>query len=90
MTGGEPLIDRQFVESYTYAWDLGMMISISTNASRLWRPEILELLGNRPAYRLTISVYGATADSYDTLVRRRGAFDNFTGDSSPAARPGCR
>jgi organic radical activating enzyme len=77
MTGGEPLIDRLFMESYAYAWDLGMMISISTNASRLWRPEILQLLSSRPCYRLTISVYGATADSYDALVRRRGAFAKF-------------
>jgi MoaA/NifB/PqqE/SkfB family radical SAM enzyme len=53
------------------------MISISTNASRLWKPEILNLLRERPAYHLTISVYGAAADSYDALVRRRGAFDKF-------------
>lgn len=77
MTGGEPLIDKLFMESYAYAWDLGMMISISTNASRLWKPEILDLLRKRPAYHITISVYGATAASYDALVRRRGAFDKF-------------
>jgi hypothetical protein len=77
LTGGEPLIDKLFTDTYTYAWDLGMMVSISTNASRLWRPEILDLLRTRPAYRLTISVYGATAERYDTLVRRRGAFDKF-------------
>lgn len=77
LTGGEPLIDRLFSETYAYAWDLGMMVSISTNASRLWRPEILDLLRDRPPYRLTISVYGATADSYDSLVRRRGAYSMF-------------
>jgi hypothetical protein len=77
MTGGEPLIDSLFMDSYAYAWDLGMMISISTNASRLWKPEILDLLRERPAYHITISVYGATAESYDALVRRRGAFDKF-------------
>jgi MoaA/NifB/PqqE/SkfB family radical SAM enzyme len=77
LTGGEPLIDRLFTETYAYAWDLGMMISISTNASRLWKPEILDLLRDRPPYRLTISVYGATAASYDSLVHRRGAFSKF-------------
>jgi MoaA/NifB/PqqE/SkfB family radical SAM enzyme len=77
MTGGEPLIDNLFVETYTYAWDLGMMVAISTNASRLWRPEILDLLSTRRPYHLTISMYGATAASYDALVRRRGAFDKF-------------
>ncbi|MFI5915783.1 radical SAM protein [Dactylosporangium sp. NPDC051541] len=88
MTGGEPLIDRLFVDSYHYAWDLGMMISISTNASRLWRPEILNLLRERPAYHITISVYGATADTYDALVRRRGAFATFHRGITAAAEAG--
>ncbi|WP_432839842.1 radical SAM protein [Dactylosporangium sp. CA-092794] len=90
MTGGEPLVDRLFMESYRYAWDLGMMISLSTNASRLWRPEVLELLRERPAYRITISVYGATAASYDALVRRRGAFDKFHRGITAAAEAGLR
>ncbi|BCJ76976.1 hypothetical protein CS0771_65200 [Catellatospora sp. IY07-71] len=88
LTGGEPLIDKLFTETYTYAWDLGMMISISTNASRLWKPEILDLLRTRPAYHITISVYGATADSYDRLVRRRGAFDKFHRGLAAASEAG--
>lgn len=47
MTGGEPLIDRLFIETYTYAWDLGMMISISTNASTP-RPAIPRVLQHVP------------------------------------------
>jgi uncharacterized Fe-S cluster-containing radical SAM superfamily protein len=77
LTGGEPLIDKLFCPTYARAWDLGMMVSVSTNASRLWKPEILQLLAERPPYHLTISVYGATAASYDALVRRRGAFAQF-------------
>jgi hypothetical protein len=77
LTGGEPLIDKLFCETYAQAWDLGMMVSVSTNGSRLWRPEILELLTSRLPYHLTVSVYGATAASYDALVRRRGAFGRF-------------
>jgi uncharacterized Fe-S cluster-containing radical SAM superfamily protein len=77
LTGGEPLIDRLFVDTYIHAFDLGMMISISSNASRLWRPEILDLLTTRPPYHLTISVYGSTPTSYDALVRRPGAFAKF-------------
>ena len=88
MTGGEPLVDKLFVDSYRYAWDLGMMISISSNASRLWRPEILDLLRERPAYHITISVYGANAASYDALVRRKGAFDKFYRGITAAAEAG--
>ncbi|MGH3923368.1 MAG: radical SAM protein [Pseudonocardiaceae bacterium] len=78
LTGGEPLIDKLFTEVYGLAYELGMMISISTNGSRLHRPQILDLLTTRRPYRVTLSVYGATADSYDGLTRRAGSFKTFT------------
>ena len=77
LTGGEPLIDKLFPQVYSLAWDLGMMIGISSNGSRLHNPEILETLTTRRPYRLTLSVYGATEDSYDGLTRRRGSFRKF-------------
>lgn len=78
LTGGEPTIDHLFPEVYTLAWDLGMMVSILSNGSRLHRPQILELLTGRRPYRITISVYGATEESYDGLTRRRGSFRLFS------------
>jgi organic radical activating enzyme len=77
LTGGEPLIDKLFPRVYSLAWDLGMMIGISSNGSRLNNPEILELLTTRRPYRLTLSLYGATEESYDGLTRRRGSFRKF-------------
>ncbi|MBO2455378.1 radical SAM protein [Actinomadura barringtoniae] len=77
LTGGEPMIDRLFPEVYAHAYDLGMMIDILSNGSRLRVPRVLELLTKRPAHRITVSVYGATTDSYDALTRRPGAFRLF-------------
>jgi MoaA/NifB/PqqE/SkfB family radical SAM enzyme len=77
LTGGEPLIDKLFTEVYSLAYELGMMISISSNGSRLSNPKILQLLTTRHPCRLTVSVYGATAASYDGLTRRRGSFAKF-------------
>jgi MoaA/NifB/PqqE/SkfB family radical SAM enzyme len=77
LTGGEPLIDKLFTEVYSLAYELGMMISISSNGSRLSNPRILQLLTSRRPYRLTLSVYGASAASYDGLTRRRGSFAKF-------------
>lgn len=77
LTGGEPLIDKLFPDVYRLAFELGMMISVSSNGSRLHNPAILDLLTTLPPYRLTISVYGATAASYDSLTRRRGSFAKF-------------
>jgi len=78
LTGGEPLIDKLFPDTYRLAHDLGMMLSISSNGSRLSNTAILDVLLERRPYRLTLSVYGATADSYDGLTRRPGAFAKFT------------
>ncbi len=77
LTGGEPLIDRLFLDVYGLAYELGMMISISSNGSRLSNGRVLDLLASRPPYRITLSVYGATPESYDGLTRRRGSFNAF-------------
>jgi hypothetical protein len=77
LTGGEPLIDPLFAETHAYAWDLGMLIQISSNGSRLDRAKTLDLLTTRRPYRLTLSLYGATAESYDGMTRRRGSFRRF-------------
>lgn len=77
LTGGEPLIDRFFPEVYRLAFDLGMMLSILSNGSRLHAPAIIELLAGRRPHQITVSVYGATAESHEGLTRRRGAFRSF-------------
>jgi molybdenum cofactor biosynthesis enzyme MoaA len=38
ITGGEPTIDKHFTDAYRLAFELGMMLTVSTNGSRLWRP----------------------------------------------------
>ncbi|KWW98535.1 Radical SAM domain protein [Carbonactinospora thermoautotrophica] len=77
LTGGEPLIDRLFPEVYGLAYELGMMLTISSNGSRLHDPKILDLLTTRRPYRVTLSVYGATPEGYDSLTRRPGSFKKF-------------
>ena len=77
LTGGEPLIDPLFAETHARAYDMGMMIQISSNGSRLDQPRTLELLTTRRPYRLTLSLYGATEESYDAMTRRRGSFKRF-------------
>ncbi|MEU6709573.1 radical SAM protein [Streptomyces wuyuanensis] len=78
ITGGEPLIDRHFPLVYQSAQDLGMMVAISSNGSQLHKPAILDLLTRHRPYRLTLSVYGATAETYDGFTRNRGAFERFS------------
>lgn len=90
LTGGEPLIDPLFAETHTYAWDSGMMIQISSNGSRLENTKILDLLTAKRPYRLTLSLYGATEESYDGMTRRRGSFKRFMRGLAAAHEAGLR
>jgi hypothetical protein len=47
----EPLIDSLFAETHARAWDMGMMIMISSNGSRLDQPRTLDLLTKRRPYQ---------------------------------------
>ncbi|WP_414506482.1 radical SAM protein [Streptomyces sp. NEAU-L66] len=73
-TGGEPLIDRDFMDAYALAYRFGMLIEVLTNGSRLHRPEVIEMLRELPPHKVTVSLYGATPDSFDSLTRKPGAF----------------
>lgn len=73
-TGGEPTIDRDFSHSYRTAYGLGMLIEILTNGSRLHRADTIELLSSMPPHKVTVSLYGATAESFDSLTRKPGAY----------------
>ncbi|MFE0374184.1 radical SAM protein [Streptomyces inhibens] len=77
ITGGEPLIDPHFPDAYRMAYELGMQVEILSNGSRLWHPRILQLLTACPPTKLSLSIYGASAETYDGLTRRRGAFQRF-------------
>lgn len=77
ITGGEALVDREFAAAYEYATGLGMMIQISTNGSQLHKPRIQELFAGLRPYRLTVSLYGASEETYNAVTRNRGAFARF-------------
>jgi MoaA/NifB/PqqE/SkfB family radical SAM enzyme len=77
ITGGEPTIDKDFTDAYRLACELGMMVTVSTNGSRLWRRDLLELFTTLPPYRVVISLYGATEEAYDGLTQRRGSYKAF-------------
>ncbi|WP_405777263.1 radical SAM protein [Streptomyces sp. NBC_00859] len=77
LTGGEPMIDKLFPETYRLAYGLGVMVEILTNGSRLAAPRNLALLTRLRPNRITLSLYGATAESYARLTRRRGAYLMF-------------
>lgn len=89
LTGGEPMVDRLYGPVHARAYELGLMIEILTNGSRLDHPAILELLTTYPASRICVSVYGATPDTYDALTRRPGSYRRFRRGLDAALQAGC-
>ncbi|MFE2536277.1 radical SAM protein [Streptomyces sp. NPDC059371] len=90
ITGGEPLIDPDFLESYRLANEMGMQLEILSNGSQLRRDRVLDVLRAYPPTKLTLSLYGATAGTYDAVTRRRGGFDRFREGVHKALAAGLR
>lgn len=74
ITGGEPLLSKNFVETYSYAHSRGFLLVVSTNGSLCDSFEIKSVFSSLPPYRIAISLYGATAQSYEKLTRKVGSF----------------
>ena len=65
-----------------------MMLTVSTNGSRLWRRDLLELFTSLPPYRLVVSLYGASEAAYDGLTQRRGSYKAFRRGIAAAVEAG--
>ncbi|MFF1636014.1 radical SAM protein, partial [Leifsonia sp. NPDC058248] len=76
-TGGEPLIDPDFKPAYRLATELGMMVEILSNGSRLHRPEMIDLFRELPPEKLTLSLYGATLETYEKATRKPHSYKKF-------------
>jgi len=88
ITGGEPLVDPDFEAVYRSAYRSGCLITISTNGSHIER--FSELFSQLPPYRMTISLYGITALSYESLTGISGSYDEFIKGVESAFRLGLR
>ncbi|MDD5597659.1 MAG: radical SAM protein [Victivallaceae bacterium] len=74
-TGGEPLLRDDFEELYIFTRKLGMKVILFTNG-RLITLRLVELFAKMPpGEKIEITVYGMTKGSYDSAVRRQGAYE---------------
>ncbi len=67
ITGGEPLLREDFKEIYTELSKLGFIISINTNGY-LINDEIIEVFKKNPPTRVNVSLYGASAETYENVT----------------------
>lgn len=66
LTGGEPLVRKDFFEIYDGMRKMGLLISINTNGSML-KGEILERFLENPPARFNISLYGGSNETYSRM-----------------------
>ena len=76
MTGGEPLLRRDFLEIYTAAKKRGLLVSLFTNATMITRRIADHLAEYRP-FNLEISQYGATQETYERVTGIPGSYVRF-------------
>ncbi|MBI3986864.1 MAG: radical SAM protein [Lentisphaerae bacterium] len=76
LTGGEPLLRKDFPEIYLNLHRRGLLISVMTNAC-LITPSIVRLFRKHPPREIEVSVYGVTQATYERITRRPGSYADF-------------
>lgn len=66
LTGGEPFIRKDFAEIYTGLIEMGILVSVNTNAS-LYNEEIRALFKKYPPLRINVSLYGGSNECYHKM-----------------------
>lgn len=73
LTGGEPLLWPDFWELYDALYEMGLLIGINTNGS-LIDDNAIQRWKDHPPYRVNLTLYGASNDTYETLCHTRNVY----------------
>jgi radical SAM protein with 4Fe4S-binding SPASM domain len=73
ITGGEPLLRQDFPEIYSHAKKNGLIVTVFTNGT-LITDGILHLFEDLPPHLVEISLYGASARTYEKITGTEGSF----------------
>lgn len=76
ITGGEPLLREDFVPIYLHMKEMGLLVSVFTNATLL-TAEHVRLFKNYPPRDIEATVYGVTQETYEQVTRKEGSFGAF-------------
>lgn len=74
ITGGEPMLRDDFPEIYEGIYKNGFIITLYTNAT-LVDDKIMALLRKYPPHKIGISIYGASAETYEKVCGNSRYFE---------------
>lgn len=75
-TGGEPLTRTDFKELYTFAYDLGVRITVLSNGL-LFNDDICSFLSERKPEGISITMYGINDQVYENVCGIKNGFKIF-------------
>ena len=73
LTGGEPLLRRDFRKIYTHAREKGLVPTVFTNGT-LVDADTAAMFRDLPPRGVEVTLYGATARTYEKITQVRGSF----------------
>lgn len=76
ITGGEPLLRKDFFDVYLYLKKRGLLVSVFTNAT-LITDEHINFFKKYPPRDIEVTVYGVTKKTYERVTRKPGSFSAF-------------
>ncbi len=74
MTGGEPLLRHDFAGIYEHARTKGILVTVFTNGTLITEP-VAELFRALPPQAVEISLYGASAETYEKITGVSGSYE---------------
>ena len=77
LTGGEPLLRKDFEEIYLNAKRNGLLVSVNTNGMLIDDSKV-KFFADNPPQKLNITLYGASADTYRELCGNGDAYEMVT------------
>jgi radical SAM protein with 4Fe4S-binding SPASM domain len=73
-TGGEIFARKDFLEIYTFAKQKGFLITLFTNGI-LISEKVADYLREFPPFKIEITLYGRTKETYEALTQIPGSYD---------------
>ncbi len=73
ITGGDPMMRKDFVEIYAHGVRLGMLVIVFCDGV-LVSDKIISAFQELPPRRVEISIYGATEETYEKVTRIKGSY----------------
>ncbi len=74
ITGGEPLVRPDFLDIYMYGIRRGLLLTVFTNGTLL-TPKIADVLAEYRPFLTEVSLYGATAATYERVTGIPGSYE---------------